>query len=115
MIYNLKTVTGHYVNGYYQFLDKNKLLNEEKEDLFNLFSYCLKHIYGLPSSEKNYFIDMYGAECIKRLKKLKGVPKKVEKIATAERVSIVTMCNNYFVAVELKSEGLKLNGCKEQV
>lgn len=113
MIFNLKAVTRHYVNGYFDFLKKNKLLDEQKEDLFDLFSYCLKHIYGLPSSENNYFIDMYSEGCIKHLKKLKGVPKKVDKITVSERVSIVTMCNNYYLAVQLKAEGLMLSECKE--
>lgn len=104
MVYNLKKVTSTYVKGFYNYLDDRKLLNENMEDLFDLFSYSIKNIYGLPSSERNYFIDTYSEDCIEYLRKLRGVPKKVSKLDTNTRLSIVTMCKSYFVAVGFLSD-----------
>lgn len=101
MIYNLKKVTGVYVKGYYNFLIDKKIENENMEELYDLFSFSIKNIYELPSSERNFFTDTYGDECIKHLRKLRGVPKKIGKLDTNSRLSIVTMCKSYYVAVWL--------------
>ena len=120
MIYDLKKVTGIYVKGFCDFIEKNKLGNEDMQGLYDLFSYAIKGIHGLPCSERNYFTDVYGDDCIKHLKKLRGVPKKVSKLDTNDRIAIVTMCKSYFVAIlvlnDEKEKGLTvLNGCKESL
>lgn len=100
MVYNLKKVTNAYVKGFYLYINKKKLNTACADSLYDLFSYSLKSIYGLPPSEKGYYIDMYSESCIDFLKKLKGVPKKVERLGMTERLSIVSMCQSYFVAVD---------------
>lgn len=107
MIYNLKRVTGVYVKGFYKYLTDRKLENENREEIYDLFSFAIKNIYGLPSSERNYFIDVYGGDCISYLMKLKGVPKKISKLDINDRLAIVTMCKNYYVAVGLLSDKKK--------
>ena len=104
MIYNLKKVTGAYVKGFWHYVIDKKLDTSKREDLYDLFSYCIKTIHSLPAPERNYFTEQYGDECIQALKKLKGVPKKIEKLGLNDRLSIVTMCKSYFVAVGLLNE-----------
>lgn len=101
MMYNLKKVVSIYVKRYYEYLKKVNLLNECSEALYDLFSYTIKNIYALPACESNYFIDQYGEDCINYLKKSKGVPKRVKRLSVNDRLSIVTMCNSYFVAVKV--------------
>ena len=99
-VYDLKRVTKAYVSGFYKYINFKKLNDASASGLYDLFSYSLKNIYGLPPSEKGYYIDMYGDSCIDYLKKLKGVPKRVDRLGSTERLSIVTMCQSYFVAVD---------------
>ena len=110
MIYNLKKVTGIYVKGFCSYMENQKIHNENKEELYDLFSYCIKNIHGLPACEHNYFTEQYGEDCIKYLKKLKGVPKKINKLGANDRISIVFMCKSYLAAIDLISRS-KEEGC----
>lgn len=112
MFYDLKRVTTAYVRGFCDFVKKHKIGDENQEDLYDLFMFCLKGIHGLPCCEQNYYIDVYGVECINFLRKVRGVPKKIEKLDTNDRISIVSMCGSYFVAVRVvnaeKMKGLNV-------
>lgn len=99
MRYDLKRVAGNYVRGFNAFIEKYKLTDVSNSDLYDLFSYSIKSIYGLASSENNYYIDMYSDDCISYLLKLKGVPKKLGNISINVRLDVVLMCQNYYVAL----------------
>lgn len=104
MIYNLKRVTGAYVKGFCNYVKDRKLLSESNEEMYDLFSYAIKVIHGLPACEHNYFTEQYGDDCISYLKKVRGVPRKIDKLGINDRISIVTMCKNYYAAVSLLAD-----------
>lgn len=108
MIYNLKQVTGVYVRGFLSYVKSKNFTKIDSEALYDLFSYALETIYKLPAAETNEYISLYGDECIAYLKKLKNVPKRVDRLGLNDRVSVVTMCRSYFVAADFLagSEGL---------
>ena len=93
-VYNLKKVIKLYVKGYYDFLVEKSLLTEDSEDLYKLFSYSLKTLYKLPCYDGSNLVSFYSEDCIKY------TPRRVDKIAIESRVELVTMCLNYFVAVD---------------
>ena len=99
-VYNLKKVIKLYVKGYYDFLVEKSLLTEDSEDLYKLFSYSLKTMYKLPCYDGSNLVSFYSEDCIKYLKSIKYTPRRVDKIAIESRVELVTMCLNYFVAVD---------------
>lgn len=104
MKYSLKNVAGSYIKGFNGFVEKNKLIDASKSELYDLFSFSIKSIYRLASSESNYYIDMYGNDCITSLLKIKGVPKKINKLDINTRLDVVLMCQNYYVALGHLSE-----------
>lgn len=104
MIYNLKQVTGEYVKGYLGFIKKKNFVNVSSEDLYDLFSYSIETIYGLPAAESSEYIKLYGEECIYHLKRLKNVPKRVKRLGLNDRVSVVSMCKSYFVAADVLAD-----------
>jgi hypothetical protein len=99
MKYSLKNIAGSYIKEFNNFIEKNKIVDASNSELYDLFSFSIKSIYGLASSESNYYIDMYGSDCITSLLKIKGVPKKIGKLDINTRLDVVLMCQNYYVAL----------------
>lgn len=108
MRYDLKNVAGAYIKGFNSFVEKNKLNDVSNSELYDLFSFSIKSIYRLASSESNYYIDMYGGDCIAFLLKVKGVPKKISNLSINTRLDVVLMCQNYYVTLGYLTEN-KLN------
>lgn len=116
MIYNLKKVTGAYVRRFCDYIQVRNFDLQNMSQLYDLFSYSLKCIYGFPPTENNFYIEQYGENCISYLKKTKGVPRASSRLSVEDRLSIIRMGIYYFVAVGmLNEESTKYNKMYVQV
>lgn len=111
MVYSIKGIVEKYVKEFIKFIEINNLSDVGGEDLSELFSYGVRVIYDIPYFKHNFYVDRYGDNCVKFLKKVKGVPKKSKRLSIEDKVNIVTMCNSYFLAVEILGENKGLKGC----
>lgn len=107
--YDLKKVMSIYVKGYMSFVKERDVPDENREELYDLFSYSLKKLYEFAPVEDNSLINRYSKSCIAYLRKLKGVPKRYSKLDMSVRVSIISMCQSYFVASGLLFDNVE--GC----
>lgn len=102
MKYFLKDIALVYTRGFNDFLNSVKML--DKDEAYLLFSYSIKKIYGIETSEFNSVISEYGERCINYLSNLKGVPKKDDKLSLKEKLSIADFCCGYWVASDIIKE-----------
>jgi len=123
MKYSLKNIVSLYIKQYIQFVKEKNLDKVSKDDLYELFTYGVRTIYEIPYFNTNFYVDRYGEECMKYLKKAKGIPKKSKRLSITDKFEIVSMCNSYFLAVGLVSEdkekvakrGVVVDGNKESL
>ena len=117
MIYNLKNVSTAYVKRFIDYTDGRGISAVGSKKLSELLCYSISRIFGLPYYRNNFYIEKYGADCISYLKKLRGVPKSGKRLCTQDKISILELCNGYYVAVDVLSLNKErvdgLNGFKE--
>lgn len=113
MRYNLWFVSKVYAKGFITFLNKNSI-SGNRVDVFNLFVYAIESIYFRKSSLGNTLINGYGFKCIKYLRSLDNVPRKIGKLSLKSRKYIVDSSKVYtLVAIQYFSGGCEVYESEE--
>lgn len=91
--YNIQEVAKKVVHAFIRFKIDNKLVISE-EDAFNLLSYSVKSLYNMDCIEYSDTICEYGYDCIKTLKKINSIPKKLN---LEDTVHLLDLVRGYFI------------------
>lgn len=117
MIYDLKKLSVAYVRGFKNYIKEADLTDWSNEQQYNLFSYALCRLYFLESAYYSKGTSRYGRSCEKYLRELKHTPKHKDKISFADRVSLLSLSQAYFVS-EFIAKGMRevvVNGSQESL
>lgn len=102
MKYDLRDIALIYAKGFNEFLNSVKVLS--KDEAYLLFSYSIKKLYDLETSEYNDVIGMYGERCVDFLSQLDGVPKRKDKLSFKDRCAVIDFSRGYWVASDVIRE-----------
>lgn len=97
-MYNIHVLARVYSKEFCKFLNKYKIKTDET-NAFELFSYSMKKIYDIETTEYNLEIRKYGEKCIKFLSKVKGIPLDLRKAPLEERINLIKCCRVYIVVI----------------
>lgn len=97
-VYNIHVLARVYSKEFCKFLKRHRIRTNEN-NAFELFSYSMKTIYGIETSEYNLEIRKYGERCIKFLSKVKGIPLDLRKATVEERMNLIKCCKVYIIVI----------------
>lgn len=103
--YNTLEVIQRYTRRFLLFMKENSLVYENKRDLYELFMYSLKSVFGVDAVEYNPLISIYGTQCTAYLMSTKNVPKRLD---LEDTTVLIEKIGNCFVRVMKNREGERI-------
>lgn len=110
MKYRVNDVARIYAKEFLNFLVKSKISSYNK-NAYELFVYSIYSIYNIEYSGRlNSLIIKNGEKCIKHLKSINGVPKRIGRLSNSDKQSIIDCSCVYTLAIIQYHTGYKKKG-----
>ena len=108
MKYSVFDVARSYCEAYRNLTAGYKLVDNDNG--YNLFSYCMKTLYGIETNEYSPDIYRYAERCVKGLSKVEGTPRRPKKLKFESRLAVVNICQGMYAGLTMVERGFV--GCQ---